>query len=147
MKVSDLLKSKGSGVYTIESHSTMAETLKRMIENKVGSLVVIDAVHSPVGIITERDILRILESKLNTEWRKTAVGDLMTKDILIGVPSDDVDYIMALMTENRFRHVPIMSDGKLVGLISIGDIVKSMLKDIKAENHYLSDYIAGKYPA
>ncbi len=147
MKVSDLLKTKGSGVYTIESHSTMDETIKKMVENKVGSLVVIDSVHSPVGIITERDLLRILKDKGETDWRKMAVGDFMTRDILIGVPDDDVDYIMALMTENRFRHVPIMSDAKLVGLISIGDIVKSMLKDVKTENRYLADYIAGKYPA
>lgn len=147
MKVSDLLKTKGSGVYTIESHSTMNETLTYMINNKVGSLVVIDAVHSPVGIITERDILRILQDREKEEWRKTAVADFMTRDIIIGVPSDDIEYIMALMTENRFRHVPIMSEGKLVGLVSIGDIVKSMLRDITAENRHLSDYIAGKYPA
>ncbi len=147
MKVSDLLKKKGSGVYTIESHSTMNETLKYMLDNKVGSLVVIDSVHSPIGIITERDILRIVQTRAGEEWRKMAVSEFMTKDILIGVPSDDIDYIMAMMTENRFRHVPIMSEAKLVGLISIGDIVKSMLKDIKMENRHLEDYIAGKYPA
>ena len=147
MKVSDLLKSKGSGVYTIESHSAMNETLKYMLDNKVGSLVVIDSRHSPVGIITERDILRIVQTQPDDNWRKAAVRDFMTKDILIGVPTDEIDYIMALMTENRFRHVPIMSEGKLVGLISIGDIVKSMLKDIRAENRHLEDYIAGKYPA
>jgi len=147
MKVSDLLKKKGSGVYTVENHSTMNETLKYMLDNKVGSLVVIDAARSPVGIITERDILRIVHTKADAEWRKMAVSDFMTRDIIIGVPSDDIEYIMAMMTENRFRHVPIMSESKLVGLISIGDIVKSMLKDVKLENRHLADYIAGKYPA
>ena len=147
MKVSDLLKNKGSGVYTIESHSTMRQSLVNMIENKVGSLVVIDGEHSPVGIITERDILRILPSREPSEWLNMAVREFMTEDIIIGVPSDDVEYIMALMTENRIRHVPIMLEGKLVGLISIGDIVKSLLKNIKAENRYLSNYISGKYPA
>lgn len=147
MKVSDLLKNKGSGVYTIESHNTMRQSLVNMIENKVGSLVVIDGEHSPVGIITERDILRILPSREPSEWLNMAVREFMTEDIIIGVPSDDVEYIMALMTENRIRHVPIMSEGKLVGLISIGDIVKSLLKNVKAENRYLSNYISGKYPA
>jgi CBS domain-containing protein len=147
MKVSDLLKKKGSGVYTIEAHSTMSQVLKNMIDNKVGALVIIDSKHSPIGIITERDILRIVNKMNMGEWEKTSVGELMTKDIIIGMPDDDVEYIMALMTENRFRHVPIITDGKLAGLISIGDIVKSMLTDIKAENRHLSDYITGKYPA
>ena len=147
MKVSELLKKKGSGVYTIEAHSTMSQVLKNMVDNKVGALVVIDSKHSPIGMITERDILRIVNKMDMGEWQKTSVGELMTKDIIIGMPDDDVEYIMALMTENRFRHVPIIADGKLAGLISIGDIVKSMLTDIKAENRHLSDYIAGKYPA
>lgn len=147
MKVSDLLKSKGAGVITINAHSTMGQVLKRMVEHRVGALVVIDSEHSPIGIITERDILRLLSEKEAHLWHSQAVGDFMTKDIIIGVPGDDVEYIMALMTENRFRHIPIMSEGRLAGLISIGDIVKSLLKDFKAENRYLSDYIAGKYPA
>jgi CBS domain-containing protein len=147
MKVSDLLKKKGSGVYTIEAHSTMNQVLKNMVDSKVGALVVIDSQNSPIGIITERDILRIVNKANMGDWQKTSVGELMTKDIIIGMPDDDVEYIMALMTENRFRHVPIITDGKLGGLISIGDIVKSLLKDIKTENRHLSDYIAGKYPA
>jgi CBS domain-containing protein len=147
MKVADLLKKKGSGVYTIEAHYTMSQVLKNMVDNKVGSLVVIDSNSSPIGIITERDILRIVNDDAPGDWEKTSVGELMTKDIIIGMPDDDVEYIMALMTENRFRHVPIIADGKLGGLISIGDIVKSLLKDVKTENRHLSDYISGKYPA
>ena len=147
MKVSDLLKSKGAGVITIDDHSTVGQVLKSLIQHRVGSLVVIDSEHNPIGIITERDILRLVNEKEAKQWYSQAVGDFMTKDIIIGVPSDDVEYIMALMTENRFRHVPIIDDGKLVGLISIGDIVKSLLKNIKAENRHLSDYITGKYPA
>ena len=147
MKVSDLLKSKGAGVITINDHSTMGQVLKSLIEHRVGSLVVIDSEHNPIGIITERDILRLIDEKETQKWYTQSVGDFMTRDIIIGVPTDDVEYIMALMTENRFRHVPIMADGRLAGLISIGDIVKSLLKNIKAENRYLSDYITGKYPA
>ena len=147
MKVSDLLKTKGSGVYTIENHNTMLQALLSMIENRVGSLVVIDSESNPAGIVTERDILKILPTGEVSDWKSRAVSEFMTRDIIIGVPDDDVEYIMAMMTENRFRHVPIMSGGKLVGLISIGDIVKSLLRDVKAENRYLADYISGKYPA
>ena len=146
MKVADLLKEKGSGVNTINSHSSLREALKSMIENKVGSLVVIDHEFKPAGIITERDVIRLIYQKDESVWQGLAVSEVMTENIIIGVPDDDIEYIMALMTTNRFRHIPIISGNKLTGLISIGDIVKSQLKDIKAENRYLADYIAGKYP-
>ena len=147
MKVSDLLKVKGFAVKTVPTDKTMRQVLGNMIENKVGSLVVINNENSPIGIITERDIIRLIYNRDCREWQDKPVDGYMTKDIMIGFPDDDVEYIMALMTENRFRHVPIMSEGKLAGIISIGDIVKSLLKDIKAENRHLSDYIVGKYPS
>ena len=144
MKAADLLKRKGSGVNTI---SSFREALKIIIENKVGLLVVIDHEFKPVGIITEREVIRLIYQKDESDWQGLAVSEVMTENIIIGVPDDDIEYIMALMTSNRFRHIPIISADKLTGLISIGDIVKSQLKDIKAENRYLTDYIAGKYPA
>ena len=144
MKAADLLKRKGSGVNTI---SSLREALKIIIENKVGLLVVIDHEFKPVGIITEREVIRLIYQKDESDWQGLAVSEVMTENIIIGVPDDDIEYIMALMTSNRFRHIPIISGDKLTGLISIGDIVKSQLKDIKAENRYLTDYIAGKYPA
>lgn len=147
MKAADILKKKGSGVITINSNNTVLEALGNMIDNKVGSLVVVDSDSSPIGIITERDITRFVYSKANNDWLKTIVVEVMTENIVVGVPNDDLDYIMALMTQNRFRHVPIVEDGKLVGLISIGDVVKAHLKNVEAENRYLSDYITGKYPA
>jgi len=147
MKVSDLLRVKGLAVKTELADKTMRQVLSNMVENKVGSLVVVDNENRPIGIITERDIIRLIYNHDCREWQDKTVNEYMTKDLMIGFPDDDVEYIMALMTENRFRHVPIMSEGRLAGLISIGDIVKSLLKDIKAENRHLSDYIAGKYPA
>ncbi|OQX92923.1 MAG: hypothetical protein B6D58_00400 [candidate division Zixibacteria bacterium 4484_95] len=147
MKVADILKTKGSGVNTITPHSTIKQALQNITENKVGSLVVVDSSHCPVGIITERDIIKLVFEKYESSWQRIAVGEVMTKNIIIGFPEDDVEYIMQLMTSNRIRHVPILQDNKLSGIISIGDIVKSLLKDFKAENRYLSDYISGKYPA
>jgi CBS domain-containing protein len=147
MKVSDLLRVKGFAVKTVSADKTVRQVLKNIVENKVGCLVVTDNENRPIGIVTERDIIRLINSHEYIQWQDKRVHELMTKDILIGFPDDDVEYIMALMTENRFRHVPIISEGKLAGLVSIGDIVKSLLKDIKAENRHLADYISGKYPA
>lgn len=147
MKASEILSKKGTKVFTIDPHSTIGEALNSMIESKVGSMVVVDGEQNPIGILTERDILRLVNQRRTGEWHSVAVREVMVENIIIALPDDDVEYIMALMTKNFYRHVPIISEGKLEGLISIGDIVKSLLKDIKAENRYLSDYISGKYPA
>ncbi len=145
MKARDIIAKKGSTVYTGSPSFTVKEALDIMIKNKVGALVILDDTQHPIGIITEKDVL-FLASK-HDNWRDLTVGENMTTRLIIGIPDDDVEYIMSLMTLNRFRHVPIISDGNLAGIISIGDIIKAQLKDIKAENRYLSDYIMGKYPA
>jgi len=145
MKAKDIIAKKGSTVYTGSPSFTVKEALDIMIKNKVGALVILDDTKHPKGIITEKDVL-FLASK-HDDWRELTVGESMTTKLIIGIPDDDVEYIMSLMTLNRFRHVPIISDGNLAGIISIGDIIKAQLKDVKAENRYLSDYILGKYPA
>lgn len=145
MKVADILKEKGTTVRTISPGKTVGQALHSMIENKVGSLIVTKQEDVPVGIITERDILRHIGS-VDT-WKETIISEIMTTELIIGFPDDVVEVMMALMTHNYFRHVPILHNKKLAGIISIGDIVKAQLKDIKAENRYLSAYIAGKYPA
>lgn len=147
MNVADILEVKGKGVDTINIRATVWSALSEMISAAVGSLVVVDERFEPVGIITERDIIRLVYTKERDAWRGLAVQEVMTRKIIVGVPNDDVDYIMALMTMNRIRHVPIVEQGRLAGIVSIGDIVKSQLKDARAENHYLSEYIAGAYPA
>lgn len=145
MKVIDILKEKKSGVKTISPDKTLKQALRSMIENKVGSLIVTEGENIPIGIITERDILRYIDRMDN--WEETVIGDIMTKELIIGLLDDDVEVIMEFMTKNYFRHVPILDEKKLVGIISIGDIIKAQLKDIKTDNRFLSDYIAGKYPA
>ncbi|UCE66300.1 MAG: CBS domain-containing protein [Candidatus Zixiibacteriota bacterium] len=145
MKVKDIIAKKGSKVYTGSSSFTVKDALDSLLEHKVGALVIVDDTEFPIGIITEKDILYLACNREN--WRDLTVGENMTPDLIIGLPDDDVEYIMSLMTLNRFRHVPILRDGKLAGIISIGDIVKAQLKIVKAENRHLSDYITGKYPA
>ena len=144
MKVKDIIAKKGSTVFTSPVSITVKEALHRLIDNKVGSLVIVDDSENPVGIITEKDILHLVSK--GGEWHDLPVRSNMTTEIIIGIPDDHVEYIMSLMTINRIRHVPILDDGKLAGIISIGDIVKAQLKHIKAENRYLNDYIMGKYP-
>jgi CBS domain-containing protein len=145
MKAKDIIAKKGSTVYTGSPSFKVKEALDNLLQYKVGALVIVDDIQCPVGIISEKDILRLARER--DDWRDLAVGDYMTKNLIIGVTEDSVEYIMSLMTNNRIRHIPIMEKEKLAGMISIGDIVKAQLKNIKAENRYLTDYIMSKYPA
>lgn len=145
MKAKDIIAQKGSIVYTGLPSHTIKDALDILLKNKVGALVIVDDAQNPVGIISEKDILHLANKHDN--WRELTVDEHMTKDLIIGLPDDNGEYIMSLMTINRFRHVPIMEEGKLAGIISIGDIVKALLKNVKAENRYLTDYITNKYPA
>ena len=104
MKVKDLIAKKGSEVYTGASSHTVKQALNMLVQRKVGALVIVDDNKHPVGIITEKDILYLADKHDN--WRDLIVGEAMTKDPVIGLPEDDVEYIMSLMTINRFRHVP-----------------------------------------
>jgi CBS domain-containing protein len=145
MKAKDIIAKKGSAVYTGSPSFTVKDALDSLLKYKVGALVIVDDTQCPVGIISEKDILRL--AREHDDWRDLTVGDYMTKNLIIGLTDDSVEYIMSLMTINRIRHIPIMDQGILAGMISIGDIVKAQLKNIKAENRYLTDYIMSKYPA
>lgn len=144
MKIRDILKAKGSNVESIEPGLTIREALNRINEKKVGALLV----HKDkelVGIITERDILRLMATKGEAAF-SDPVENIMTKKLIVGLPDDDLDTAIAYITNNRFRHLPIMENKKLCGIISIGDIVKALAHNLKIENRYLMDYISGKYP-
>jgi len=144
MQVKDILKAKGAPV-TIAAGLTIGDAMDLLIENKVGSLVVTETNGKPCGIITERDIFRLMHTH-KCDIMKLPLRNNMTTKLVIGLPDDDVDYIMTIMTENRIRHVPIMEGQELKGLVSIGDVVKSQMKATHVENKYLKDYIADKYP-
>jgi len=144
MKIQDILKSKGSHVECIESHNTVREALARIVARKIGALLVVED-DTAVGIITERDILRLV-AVCEKEPLSGQVKDFMTRNLVIGLPDDDLDTAMACMTINRFRHLPIIEGQKVIGIVSIGDIVKAQVHNLKTENRYLFDYITGKYP-
>ena len=128
MKVRDILHTKGATVITTTPDATLHDALRTLINSRVGALVVIDLEGKVVGIITERDLLRVC-AELNGEINSLRVADWMTTHLIIGVPQDEVSYIMGIMTHNRIRHLPIMDDGRLEGIVSIGDVVKAQLDE------------------
>ncbi len=145
MKVKDILQEKGAEVATIEADKTVSEAIKSLVEKNIGSLLVLDEKSAIVGIITERDILKECNQRYES-LRQTKVKDVMVRNVIVASPEDDIDYVENVMTENRVRHLPIISDQNLVGLISIGDVVKVQRGECRVENRYLKDYISGKYP-
>ena len=145
MKIKDILKIKGQQVFSIEDEKTLNDAIASLVEHNVGALLVTDKQGNVVGIISERDIMRT-GCKHCDKMCDIPIKDVMTRDLIIGEAEDDVKYAESVMTRNRIRHLPIFSGKKLVGIISIGDIVKIQLKESDVENRYLHDYIMGKYP-
>jgi CBS domain-containing protein len=113
--------------------------------NRVGSLLVVDKDAKILGIIGARDVLMAVINHLD-EIKTLSVDKIMTSNLIVATPDDKVDYLLAVMTENRIRHIPIFEDKELKGMVSIGDVVKAQLKETAVENKYLKDYIADKYP-
>ena len=139
--VRDILNKKGARVIFIGPDLTLREALDTMVDNKVGALPVKDASGDIAGIITERDLMREVYNREDLDSR--LVGSVMTTNIISARKEDGIDTLMEQMTENRFRHVPILEKGKLVGIISIGDLVKSQLGYLKHQMADLKDYVSG----
>jgi len=145
MLLQDILKAKGSAVYAIAPEATVKEVVHRLVEHNVGSLIVCEegSTERPIlGIVTERDILRACAS-CRGSLESTPVAEVMSKKLLTGTPGCTVEKIMGLMTEKRIRHLPVLSEGKLVGMVSIGDVVKAQHDHLAMENHFMKDYIRG----
>ncbi len=143
MKIKDIIDMQRS-IITVDFQEKVRVALDILMKNKISCLPVLDDSGKVMGVISERDILRELHANSgNLDSRY--VGDAMTRDILIGLVDDDLDYIMNIMSKNNIRHMPIMSGHELVGILSIRDVVKGLMHKVEAENHYLKDYIEGKY--
>lgn len=139
--VKQLLSSKGSDVWSINSHDSMFDAIKLMAEKEVGALLVMDD-SKLVGIVTERDNARkmILKGKLS---KQTSVKDIMTTNILCARLEQTVEECMALMTDKRVRHLPVLDGGRVVGLISMGDLVKAIIEEQQFIIEQLEHYISG----
>ena len=143
MKLKDILNKKGKVVWTVKANQTIQQALSILVTKKIGSLVVLDESDRIAGIISERDIIR--GSYVHPrEVVDLPVSKFMTKKVIIGSPEDETKYIMGIMTQNRVRHIPVVHEGKLQGLVSIGDVVKSVIDDSDYEIHYLKEYIYGR---
>jgi CBS domain-containing protein len=141
----DVLRQKGSNVITVRPEQGVLEVARVLAEHSVGSLLVVDDERNIVGILSERDVTRAMARDLDA-LRELKVFELMTRDVIIALESDTLDSVMALMTTERIRHVPIVSDGRLAGILSIGDIVKAKAAHAEGVVRHLTDYITGKYP-
>jgi len=146
MKVADILKQKGNKVVTIQKGRTVYDAICTLVEEKIGSVLITNEHGEVEGILTERDILRLAHSKLE-EIRTLPIEKVMTRHLFVASPVDNVEDIKRLMTEKRIRHVPVFENGTLVGIVSIGDIVKHQLTDLSTENEMLKNYISDRYPA
>ncbi len=140
MKLKDVLAAKGSRVVTVSAKSSVADAIRTMCAEKVGAVLVPDAEGCPVGIFTERDVVRLLADG-ERDLERLAVESRMTCSIVIGRLAMSVDEALGLMTERRFRHLPVIEDGKLLGLVSIGDLVKISLEETAQEAQALRAYI------
>ena len=123
MNIANVLSSKGGRVVTIRPNQTVREALERFAERNIGALVVVDDTHRAVGMITERGILR--SALTNERVLSATVAAVMTREVVIGHPSDDLMSVAHTMTEKRIRHLPVMDQGKLVGIVSLGDLVRA----------------------
>lgn len=143
MTIGDILKTKGSTVHTIGTDNTVLDAVARLVEYRIGALLVHDAQGAVAGIISERDILRECLHR-SAELGQRRVGEVMTRDLVVCVPDDDLDYAMGIVTKNRMRHLPVMDGDRLAGMVSIGDLVKASLEAAEYENRYLKEYIGAR---
>lgn len=141
MKLQDILSSKGQAIYSISPTNTLGEVVDKLVQHNCGALLVLEG-EDLVGIISERDVLRAC-ADLNHPLAVT-VEERMTKDLITGAPDDDLEHVMGLLTQHRIRHLPVIDATKrLVGVISIGDVVKSQHEELSDENRLLKQYIQG----
>lgn len=139
--VQHILTAKGTGVISIGPGASVFDAIKLMAEKGVGSLVVMDGDELD-GIITERDYARkvIIKGRASDQ---TAVSEIMTRDVITTTPAATVDSCMQIMTDKKCRHLPVVEDGKVIAMISIGDLVQAIIADQKEEIQQLEQYIAG----
>lgn len=141
MQLKDVLAAKGHRVVAVPAKSSVADAIRTMHAENVGSVMVPDADACPVGIFTERDVVRLYADG-DRDFDRLTVESRMTCSVVLGRLSMSVDEALGLMTQRRFRHLPVVEDGKLLGLVSIGDLVKRKLEETAQEAQALRAYIA-----
>ena len=143
--VADILRRKGDRVITIERSATVFETIGRMVEHNVGAVVVVDGAAAVLGIFTERDYLRRIALEGRSS-KTTRLEEVMTPEVLCVSPGETVEACLALMTEKKCRHLPVLREGQLAGIVSIGDCVRELLEQAEWRLEGLKQYVTGQYP-
>jgi CBS domain-containing protein len=142
VRISDVLANKGSDVVTLESTATVRDLLAVLSRHGIGAVLVSADGRLPAGLVSERDIVRQLHVQSEALMDRP-VEEIMTTEVVVCSPSDQVTSVLQTMTEQRFRHMPVMADGAVVGMVSIGDLVKSRIDELALERDQLSNYITG----
>jgi CBS domain-containing protein len=140
MTVKAILSAKGGNVVTIEPNTNVLAAAKLLAERRIGALVVTGPDHRVVGIVSERDIVQRLAER-GPAALELPLTDVMTRKVMICNPADTISSVMGRMTEGKFRHLPVVEQGRLTGIVSIGDVVKHRLQEMEREQSALRDYI------
>jgi CBS domain-containing protein len=140
MLISEILQRKGSSVVTTGSDATVAELVELLGEHNIGAVVVVSDDDQVVGIVSERDVVRRL-AEMGAAVLEQSVADLMSTELISSGPNDPVDDVAAQMTERRIRHLPVLSGGELVGIVTIGDVVAARITDLERTRVQLESYI------
>ncbi|MBI5142746.1 MAG: CBS domain-containing protein [Nitrospirae bacterium] len=144
--VRSLIGSVPQNVVTIDRDRSVHETMGLMVEYDIGAVIITED-GKPVGLFTERDVLKCWARKEDTKYfKEIKVSDAMTTNLIIAEPDDDLCYVSTVMIKNRIRHLPVVKEHKIVGMLSIRDVVKAQVLSLQSENHYLKEYLAGDYP-
>ncbi len=142
VRIAVILERKGAEVATVSTDATLAEAVNRLAEHNVGALVVSNDGRTLEGILSERDIVRQL-AEIGADCLSLQVTDVMTANVTTCGLDATADELMTLMTNSRFRHIPVLEDGRIVGIVSIGDVVKSRLDELEMESEALQEYVSG----
>ena len=142
MFVSDILAQKGGLVFTVTPGTSVAQLSQQLSARRIGSMLVLDGEGSVAGIVSERDLVRALASH-GAKAMELEARQVMTRDVVTCDPDDSIDQVMQTMTRGRFRHLPVLQGGRVLGVLSIGDLVKAVIEDQSQTIEQLERYIAG----
>lgn len=142
MKVSNLWESRGKEVVSIDAGSSVEDAIRSMHGKKISAIVVTDQGNT-AGIFTERDVVRCYISSDGKSFRDIRVREAMTTNLIVAELDDDLTNIMSVMVDKNIRHLPIVDQGKVIGMLSVRDIVQTQVDKMSTEIHYLKDYITG----
>jgi len=142
MKVKELLETKGKEVFSMDAAGTVEDAIHFMNSKKISAIIITEN-DNTAGIFTERDVVRCYIAKGGRKFREIAVGESMTKNLMVAELGDELNSVMSVMVEKNIRHLPVIDKGKVIGMLSIRDIVLSQVDRMTSEIHYLKDYISG----